>query len=144
MGMTISVIVLTGQYAGETKVMPENLSALELLGCFANEDIKWEIDFEEATVNETLEWSRADMVSRILAALFHGRQVRFEHAASTRQWRLEDCSTALTLPVSGNEAVQVVGEIHDAISDSGMNVYIAVDDDTGVTIGTHGTEHKLQ
>jgi hypothetical protein len=131
--MTISVTVLTGRHAGKTGVMPDNVDPLALLGGFAKEDIRWELNWTDATHSERMEWGRADMVGRILAALYHGRYVRFELPTDTREWRLDN-PPALTFPVSSNEAAQVVGEIEDTIAYSGRYVTVGKDDEAGVTI----------
>jgi hypothetical protein len=133
--MTISVTVLTGQSAGKTAVMPDNVDPLALLVAFAKEDVHWEVNWTEATPSELTEWARADVVGRILAALYHGRYVRFELPVGTREWRLDN-PPGLTIPVHGDEARQVVGEIEDLISVSGNNVHVLEDSDKGVTIGT--------
>jgi hypothetical protein len=43
-----------------------------------------------------------------------------------------------------DQSLDTVGEMGDAIAYSGMNVHVETDDDTGITIGTYGAEHKTQ
>jgi hypothetical protein len=124
--MTISITILTGEYAGRTAVMPSDINPVELLGKFAKEDIKWEIGYDDATAEEMVDSRRADMVARILAALYHKRSVKFEDM----EWK----------PVSPEQITRAVGEIEDAIVYSGMNFYIERDNEEGVTlVGVHGT-----
>ena len=124
--MSISVTVLTGQYAGKTAIMPDNIKPLRLLVRFAKQDVRWGIDYTKATTEEAQEWSRADMAARIIAALSHGRIVRFLYY----EWA----------PTNLDEINKAVEEIEDAIGHSGTNVYVETDDETGVTIGVYRTQ----
>jgi hypothetical protein len=139
--MTVTVTVLTGESAGKTAAMPDNVDPLALLVAFAKEDVRWEVNWTEATHSELTEWTRADLVGRILAALHHGRYVRFELPTGIREWRLYN-PLELTPPVHDDEARQAVGEIEDLISDGGWDVYVLDDTDKGVIIGTHGQSKR--
>jgi hypothetical protein len=128
--MSILVSILTGKYAGRTATMPDDVNPAELLGGLAKVDIKWKIDYEEADYNEMIEWGKADMVARIIAALTHGRIVRFQDT----EWE----------SVSINESTKSVWEIEKAIVCAGMHVYVDVDDEKGVTITGYSPERKIQ
>jgi hypothetical protein len=138
--MSISVTILTGEYAGQTKVMPtqsssnsaETANPLEMLGGFAKSNIRWEIDFDNATQSELTEWSRADLVGRVLAAIYTNRWIGFQGKSWNATHKTEE------------EIEQIIGEIDDALSDSGMMIFVDIDDDNGVWIGTHGRAHKVQ
>jgi hypothetical protein len=130
--MVISVTILNGEFAGQAREMPETIDALEMLGGFAKAGIRWEVDFENAEQSELMEWSRADLAGRILAAVFDNRWVNFQG----RDWNAEDKTE--------DEIKDIILEINDAMSDSGMMVFIEIDDETGVWIGTSGTEHPIQ
>ena len=126
----IKVAVLSGPHIGKERVVPEGFDPIGLLTEFASKDWKWSVDFTQATQSELLDWGRADMVARILAALQHGRSVRFQDT-EYRVEKLED------LP-------RVAGEVEDAIAYSGLMVKVESNNDEGVTIGIGGTEHPMQ
>jgi hypothetical protein len=145
--MSISVTLLTGEHAGETRVIPtqsaehsatqtssnsaEMANPLTMLGGFAKSNIRWEIDFDNATQSEQTEWSRADLVGRVLAALYTNRWVAFQG----KSWDAKDKTK--------EEIEQIIGEIDDALSESGMMIFVDIDDDNGVWIGTRGRAHKV-
>jgi hypothetical protein len=126
----IKVRSLSGPHTGKERVVSEDTDSLGLLAGFASKDWKWSVDFSRATQAELLDWGRADMVARIVAALQHGRSVWFQDA-EYRVERPED------LP-------RVAGLVEDAIAFSGFMVLVESDDYTGVTIGIGGTEHPVQ
>lgn len=126
----IKIAVLSGPHAGKERVVPEGLEPMGLLTEFASRDWKWSVDFSKATQSELLDWGRADMVARILAALQHGRSVWFQGA----EYRVEELAD---LP-------RVAGEVEDAIAYSGLMVKVESDDENGVTIGVGGTENLIQ
>ncbi len=126
----IKITALSGPHAGKVRVVPEGFDPMGLLTEFASKDWKWSVDFSQTTQSELLEWGRADMVARILAALQHGRSVWFQDA-EYRVEKLED------LP-------RVAGEVEDAIAYSGLMVKVESDNKSGVTIGAGGTENLIQ
>jgi hypothetical protein len=130
----ITVMILTGPHAGKRRVMPAETNPFDLVMEFAVDDFRWQIDYAATTAAETLDWGRADMVGRILAALYHGRSVRFEDPSGPREWQ----------SASPGEAHRMAGEIDDAISDSGYNVYVAADGEQSVVISVAGRENPLQ
>jgi hypothetical protein len=129
--MSIAVKLLSGEHAGKTAVMPGSVNPMELLGGLGRAGTKWVVDFTNATSDEALDWGGADMMGRVLAALSHGRRVRFQDDV----WNPVQDSEILT---------KAVGEIQDAIASSGMTVCVDIDDDSGVTIGVQGSEHEVQ
>lgn len=126
----IALTILSGPHSGKTRTVPSDLEPRELLGELAGKDWRWEIDFTEATPEETFLWGRADMVFRILAALLHGRGVWFEGV----EYRADHPS----------QVPKVAGAVEDLIVHSGMMVFVESDNETGVKIGTGGTEHRVQ
>jgi hypothetical protein len=126
----IGLKILSGPHSGKTRTVPTHLEPGELLGELAKEDCRWQIDFTEAIPEERLLWGRADMVFRILAALLHGRGVWFEGV----EYRAHQLS----------QVPEVAGAVEDAVAYSGMMVCVESDDETGVKIGTRGTEHRMQ
>jgi hypothetical protein len=126
----ITITALSGPYAGEVREVSEGFDPRALLTEFASHDWKWRVDYSRATERETLLWGRADMVARIIAALLHGRTVTFD-GATYRADRID-------------EIERVVGEVEDAIAESGYMVRVERDDEEGVVIGTGGTEHMVQ
>lgn len=126
----IKITALSGPHIGKERVVPEGFDPMSLLSEFASRDWKWSVDFSQATQSELLEWGRADMVARILAALQHERSVWFQDV-EYRVEKLED------LP-------RVAGEVEDAIAFSGLMVKVESDDSDGVTIGVGGTENLIQ
>jgi hypothetical protein len=126
----IKVAVLSGPHIGKERVVPEGFDPIGLLTEFASKDWKWSVDFTQATQSELLDWGRADMVARILAALQHGRSVWFQD----KEYRVEKLED---LP-------RVAGEVEDAIAYSGLMVKVESNNDEGVTIGIGGTEHPMQ
>lgn len=65
----ITIKALSGPHAGKERVIPEGFDPIGLLTEFASKDWKWSLDFSQATQSELLDWGRADMAARILAAL---------------------------------------------------------------------------
>lgn len=126
----ITMTALSGSHAGKVREVPEGFDPRGLLTEFAGHDWKWRVDYSAATHGELLEWGRADMVARILAAVLHSRTVTFDGTTYYAE-RLEDLE-------------RVIGEVEDAIADSGYMVRVKRDDDEGVVIGTGGTEHPMQ
>lgn len=125
----ITIAALSGPHAGKVREVPEGFDPMALLREFAGHDWKWQVEFSAATERETFLWARADVVARIMAALLHGRSVSFD-GTTYRAERIEDLE-------------RVVGEVEDAIVDSGYMVRVERDDDEGVVIGTGDTEHSV-
>ena len=126
----ITVIILSGPHKGKSREISSNVEPGNLLGELVGKDWRWRIDFRQATPDEAFLWGREDLVCRIIAALVHGRAVWFEGV----KYRTENRSEALT----------IAGVVEDAIVNSGKMVFVESDDETGVKIGTGGTEHKIQ
>jgi len=99
---------------------------LDLTISLARERISWALDLSQADPIQTLEWVRADMAGRIIAALMHGRPVRFNQR-----------TFMVTNPTQLEE---VMGQVEDTISESGFNVFVESDDESGVSIGIHSKE----
>jgi hypothetical protein len=114
--------------------MPEWVPPRQLLGELAAADIRWRVDYSQATSDEVFVWGREDLVARIVAALFHNRTVRFEDPGGARIWRTK----------SKKKATRLAGEIEDTLVNSGMNIYLKIDDEKGVVIGVAGPENPIQ
>ena len=119
----IKVKVLSGQYAGQTRVVPPNVSARDLLGDFIAKRITWSIDYENATSEESFEWGRQDMACRILRALRAGLPVVFREEV----YQLRDIADF-------DQLAELVGRVEDAVADSGRVVALGYDDERGVLI----------
>jgi hypothetical protein len=132
----IALTVLTGRHAGKTATMSYQIDPLRTLGRFAKSDVRWRVDYKKATHSEHVEWSRADIVGRILGALYHGRPVMFDTPKGIWEWQVDKPRGGNQL-VSGQQALAVVNEIVEIISDNVMTIYIVSDDHTGIIIGTH-------
>jgi hypothetical protein len=130
----MKIAVLSGPHVGKTREVPMEFNPMDLLGEFAKQDWHWEIDWSSARDDqEAYDWARADFVNRIARALSHGRPVQ----SMGFKWQ---CA----LPLDQDEFRRVMGEVDDAVGDSGYHVFIQRDDDTGVTIGTGPPEHPVQ
>lgn len=125
------VTVLTGPYAGRTRDVPADVDPLVLLAEFAEADWQWECEWDSARdETEWFAWARADMASRIMRALLHGRPVWFlsvEYRARTR-----------------TDVPGVALAVEDAISNSGLYVVVESDDEVGVRIGVGPAEQQTR
>jgi hypothetical protein len=132
----IIIRILSGPYAGKVWEVRDNtyegheINPSRLLWQLVEVGSRWQIDFSNATENETVDWGRADMTLRYLRALLEGRSVFFQeveyHADSPDQ-----------APVVGQQ-------IEDAIVVSGHYVTVEYDDERGVSIAVGKREHPLQ
>lgn len=128
----IKIKILTGSYAGQERVVPDSIDPQELLMQLAGQGWRWEIEWPAANDREAAIWARADMASKIISALFYGRFVHFMGF----EWRVP-------AGADRNEAHRIVGEVEDAISNSGANVFVESDTDEGVTIGVDSSSRPL-
>lgn len=126
----IKLQALSGPYTGSVREVPNGMPPMNLLTEFASNDWKWSVDFSQATQSELLDWRRAEMVARILAALQHGRSVWFQDT----EYRVEELEDLL----------RIAGDIEDAIAYSGLMVQVESDNENGVVIGDGGTESPIQ
>lgn len=117
----IQITALTGPHARKVRDATGFPNPLELLREFAEHDWKWKIDWSRATPEESFQWGVADLASRIMAALLHGRTVWFR-----------DVAYRVSTPA---DIESVAGEVEDAIAGSGYVVVVETDDDHGVRIG---------
>jgi hypothetical protein len=69
--------------------VPSHVDIDILLKGFAVEDIKWIVDYRQATHEEAMCWLKAELAFRSEAALLHGRYVEFQG----KQWRAKDRMT---------------------------------------------------
>jgi hypothetical protein len=120
---------LSGPYVGR-KIVDPRVDPLTLLTEFASKDWKWSIDFTQATQDELLEWARADLASRCLAALQHNRAVFFQNT----EYRVLEAA----------QLQEVAVKLEDAIAFSGLMVRVESDTDQGVVIEVVGLESQLQ
>lgn len=130
----IKISCLDGPWAGRVRHMVDGVSAEtgtpvdpgELFTSFLQHGWRWEVDYSEATEEETFSWLRNEMAVRIIRALQEGREVKF----LGRKWRVQK-----------NESVQdVAQDVEDAIVVSGRLISISRDDESGLVISTHGYE----
>ncbi len=123
----IRVTLVNGDYAGETRVIPSDISPESLLGSFLEYGWEWSIDYSQATEEEIFEWARQDMSCRILRALKEGRSVRF----LDKEFRLKT-------GWSSKELIKVTVEVETMVTNSDRIVSIEYDDETGVGIKDNG------
>lgn len=127
----MKIEVLSGPYAGQVReVYSSQANPMDLLGEMAHSNWDWQLDFKSCQdPMEQFLWARADMVCRVLKALLRGRSVWF----LDEEYHVEDLGDQ-------GEIARVAGVVEDAISNSGFNVFVESDDETGVTIGIHSPE----
>jgi len=123
----IKVTILSGPHAGKTRVAPANIKPENLLGDIAKHEWEWRVDYSQATEEEQFFWFRQDLSCRIVRALRARRPVRF----MGRVFQLSNLTDT-------DELMRRVGEVEDAIVESGFNVSLERDDDSGVVVSTHG------
>ncbi len=132
----ITIKILTGPHAGKVRELHDNvhegveINPLDLLWSLVLMKATWEIDYSQATKNEILDWARADITRRAMRALVKGLPVEFQGV----KYSLSKTS----------DLVIVAGELEDVLVQSGMNIFIGKDDETGVLISCHSTEHQVQ
>lgn len=123
----VKLTILTGPKEGQSRfVHSRQVEPMGLLQSIVNKGWEWKLDYSDADPSESFFWIRADMVVRIIRALRAGRSVFFLE----QEYRFQE----------GGDPEKVVGEIEDAISESGFNVYVETDNEQGVRIGTAGPE----
>ena len=114
----ITITLLTGPYAGQTRDVSAEDPAILLHDLWANHGWAWQIDYAAATPEEVIAWGRQDMASRCVRALKAGRKV-----------------FALGEVYEGFSQ-DIVGQLEDEIAESGLMVTVLSDDENGVVIGT--------
>lgn len=96
---------LSGPYVGEKRDIPQGINPMNLLTEFSSKDWKWSIDFSQATQQELFEWGRADMITRILAALQYGRSFWFQNTEYRAEKLVEsDDSKGIIIGVGDTES----------------------------------------
>jgi len=130
----IRIFLLSGPHAGQQKTsdeIPAEVDPTGMLVDFARRNWRWQIDWSAATPEELLLWGLADLVGRIFAAALARRAVRF----MGRRWDFAGIEAGST------EFAEMLGEIEDAVTASGRNVGILIDDWVGdLVIGVRGYE----
>ena len=124
------VTIRSGPYAGRTREIPPGIDPMDLLTEMARANFRWEVHYLGESPEAVLRWGRADLVARVLGALWHGRPVWFlgvEYRARTRA-----------------DVPGVAGAIEDAIVNSGLYVTVESDDGTGVRIGVGPVERQTR
>ena len=126
----IKITLLTGSHAGQERTPTLNeINPLDLIMDCVRKGYVWVIDWTQATLEESFQWGRADLVGRILRALMEGRPVSF---------------AGVEYRATADSIQMVTGEVEDAITNSGCMVIVEDDNEHGVRIGVHGTEHRVQ
>jgi len=121
----VFMTLLNGPFANRKRDVTRAVPA-ELIAELTRDQTKWLLDLAQADHIQRLEWAKADMGGRILDALLHGRPVRF--------------NKRIYMAASPEEYAEVGGRLEDAIFESGYNVFVEADDESGVTIGIHSKE----
>lgn len=125
----IKITLLSGRFAGITRVIPENQDPGEFIGSIFAHGWKWEIDYSQANEDEKLAWFKEDMSARCVRAIVSGLPVRFlDKIFQEKTGDLEKRKT-------------IVGELEDAIVESGRMVSIEQDNEDGVIISVQGFAH---
>ena len=136
----IRIKCLTGPFAGRVReflgtrlIDPrtgeagEEINPHSLFASFRLHKWSWEVDYSEATQEETVAWFRADLAARSLRALERGLPVKF----MGREYRVGP----------GESVLEVAGRLEDAIVSSGRMITLDADDEeNGVVIGVRGWE----
>lgn len=112
----ISVKLLNGDFAGETKDIKPTCDPVDFLGNLCRLGWKWEIDYSKADKDEFQRWAESDINFRCIRSLEDGRQVRF-----------------LGKVYQGRESIL---RLCDDICSAGKKIGILCDDDYGVVIAT--------
>lgn len=111
--------------------IPVDVDPVGLMVDLSRHQWRWEIDWSAATPDELFLWGRADLVGRVFAAALAGRSVRF----MGERWDFAG------IEAGSSESAKMLGEIEDAIVDSGRNVGVLTDDWVNdLVIGVHGYE----
>jgi hypothetical protein len=118
----IKIKILSGPYADQERTGEETaqlgIDPQKLLAEMGYQNVRWEVDFSQASPQENLEWGRADLVGRIVRALSHERGVWF-HGHEFRGF---------------SDEMMVM--LEETISNSGLQVAVERDDEDGLVIGT--------
>jgi hypothetical protein len=125
----IKVSILSGPYTGQTREIPASIPPEELLGELLNQGWDWSVDYSQATEEEIFLWFREDLSCRVVRALRAGRSVRF----LGKEYRVK-------VPTDQSELMDVVGQVEDAIVESGRRVSIEKDDEAGLVVSDEGFE----
>lgn len=123
----IKITVLSGPYAGRTRVMPSGINPSSIFMGFVRDSWDWRVDYTQATEMETFEWFRHELIARIVRALQSGRSVSFRG----QEFRLRDPTDAAELELVGQM-------VEDVVVNSGLMVTVDRDDQSGLIIGTRG------
>ena len=110
----ISVKCIGGEYNGRVRTPPEGMKPFKLLRDMVDNGWGWEIDYSRASHKETISWGGGDLMARAYRAVKHGRTVNFlgtEYAS-----------------------VEELQAFEDALVNSGYDVRVAHDDDSGVQV----------
>jgi hypothetical protein len=105
----VKITILTGSRAGQTCMPPQNAEPVAVLGDMVEQDWQWEIDFSQASRDETIAWGGADLICRAVRAVKKGLPVTFMGVEYTTLNSLQS--------------------FEDAMVESGYCVRVAFDDD---------------
>jgi len=120
----IKIKMLTGPHTGQSRQGKElkGYDPVDLLMSCAHHGWRWEIDISAATPIEAQQWVRADLVGRVILAFNEQRPIHvFDR-------------------VFVGSDPELLGQIEDAIADSGRLVRVLRDDDQGLWIVAEGWE----
>jgi hypothetical protein len=124
-----------GPHQGKTPLVDtRQINFNDVLQTFAQKDWGWSIEYRDINdPMDVIEIGRIDMVNRIVRALLHRRMVTvlgYVFGPATDEASFES----------------LMGEVEDAIADSGMNVFIESDDNDrqGLVIAAHSPEHPIR
>ena len=137
----IKITITSGEWRGRTRyfvgtrvviqqpplVLGDSVEPSQLFAGFLKHGDSWEVDYSEATEEETFTWFRSEICARMVRALTTGRPVKF----LDRVWRVK----------AGDDPQQVAQDLEDAVVASGRLITIDSDDEKGMVIGVEGWEH---
>lgn len=112
----IKMTLLTGPYAGITRDVSEVDPKVLFHSVCVEHNWEWKIDYSQATEEESQLWGGQDLAIRSIRALQNGRSVYF-----------------LDKKYHGFSE-EIVGELEDALVDSGRLFWLESDDENGVVI----------
>ncbi len=110
----ISIKCIGGPHDGVVRTPPSDMKPFRLLRDVVDNGWSWEIDFSQATREEAIAWGGGDLMARAYRAVKNGRTVNFLGTEYT--------------------SVEELQAFEDALVNSGYDVQVAHDDESGLQI----------
>ena len=122
----VIIKALSGPFAGKEKELFPYENPMGFFTSMYRHGWRWESDYSRATQEEIVRIFRAEIIVRLMRALFAGLPVIFMN----KTWHAGDKS----------EVEKMAQEIEMAIVESGMMITIESDDENGLVIGVRNYE----